>query len=57
MTGFLIVIGLFVAVVIVMGVRYDLRQRGIRSRGGSGSTHGRFRLDNQTRADKWGGPS
>ena len=54
MTGFLIVVGLFLVAVFVMGIRHDKRQRGIgseprRAKGGP-------RLDNQTRADKWGGP-
>ncbi len=54
MTGFLIAIGLFLAVVIFMGIRYDRRQRSM------GFVPGRAksdtRLDNQTRADQWGGP-
>ena len=54
MTGFLIDIGLFVVVVIVVGIRYDRRQRRMGSdvRRATGSA----RLDHQTRADKWGGP-
>ena len=54
MTGFLIVIGLFFVAVIVVGIRYDRRQRGILSE--SRRAKGSLRLDNQTRADKWGGP-
>ena len=54
MTGFLIAIGLFLVAVIVLGIRYDRRHRGIGSepRRATGSP----RLDHQTRADKWGGP-
>lgn len=54
MTGFLIAIGLFLAVVIVMGIRYDRRHRSMGSV--SGRAKGSARLDNQTRADQWGGP-
>jgi hypothetical protein len=55
MTGFFIAIGLFLAVVLVIGIRHDRRQRGLGSMSGTG-TSDRTRLDNQTRADKWGGP-
>jgi hypothetical protein len=54
MTGFLIVIGLFLLLVLVMGVRHDRRQRRMGAVPGTGS--GRVRLENQTRADEWGGP-
>lgn len=56
MTGFLIAIGLFLAVFIVMGIRYDRRQRRMRSGSGTLRANGRTRLDNQTKADEWGGP-
>lgn len=54
MTGFLIVVGLFLMAVVVVGIRYDRRHRGIGSE--SGRAKGSPRLDNQTRADRWGGP-
>ena len=55
MTIFFIALGLFVAAVVWMGIRYDRRQRalgagaGVRSRGHS-------RIEAQTKADEWGGP-
>ncbi len=55
MTGFLIAVGLFVAVVVVMGIRSDRRRRGMGAESGRAKS-GRTRLDNQTQADKWGGP-
>ena len=55
MTGFWIALGLFIVFVLVVGIRYDRRQRGMRSTGG-GSDAKRLRLDQQTKADKWGGP-
>jgi hypothetical protein len=55
MTGLFIVIGLFLAVVILIGLRHDRRQRGMGSTSGK-ATGGRTRLENQTQADKWGGP-
>ncbi len=54
MTGFLIVFGLFLIAVAVVGIRHDRRHRGIGS--GSRRAKGSPRLDNQTRADRWGGP-
>lgn len=54
MTGFFVVLALFVVVVLVMGVRHDRRQRGISEVGVHKKTN--TRLDNQTRADEWGGP-
>ena len=54
MTGFWIALGVFIVFVIVMGIRFDRRQRGLR---GTGAREpGGTRSDNQTRADKWGGP-
>lgn len=55
MGAWLIVIRLFLLAVIVMGIRYDRRQRRMRLESGR-PTSGRLRLDNQTRADKWGAP-
>jgi hypothetical protein len=55
MTGFFIAVGLFLAVVLVIGIRHDRRQRRLGPTSGTG-TSGRTRLDNQTQADKWGGP-
>lgn len=54
MTGLFIAIGLFIAVVLVIGLLHDRRQRGMGSTSGKG-TGGRTRLENQTQADKWGG--
>lgn len=58
MTGLLIAVGLFLAVVVVIAIRHDRRQRGMgRSfgKGNGGSAH-RTRVENQYRAGKWGGP-
>ena len=52
MTGFLIALGVFIAVVVVMGIRHDRRQRGLTG-WSDGRKAGNTRLDNQTRADKW----
>ena len=56
MTGFWIALAVFIAFVLVMGIRYDRRQRGMRGTGGGGSGGKRLRLEHQTKADKWGGP-
>jgi hypothetical protein len=53
MAVFFTVVGLFVLAVLVMGFRFDRRQRSIRgSRAGKASSSPR--LENQTRGDKWG---
>ncbi len=54
MTGSLIAVGLFLVAVILVGIRYDWRHRGTGSE--SRRVSGSPRLDEQTRADKWGGP-
>jgi hypothetical protein len=54
MPGFLIAIGLLLLVVLVVGIRYDRRQRRMGS--GNARTKGNARIENQTRADQWGGP-
>ena len=56
MTGLWIALGLFIVFVLVIGIRYDRRQRGMRGTGGGGPDGKRLRLDQQTKADKWGGP-
>ncbi len=55
MTGFFIVIGLFLVIAVAMGIRYDRRQRRLGHQSGS-ATFGRIRLDSHTQADEWGGP-
>lgn len=52
MTGFLIVVSLFLMAVVVVGIRYDRRHRGIGSE--SRRAKGSPRLDNQTRARQVG---
>jgi Na+/proline symporter len=52
MTGLFIALGVFIAFVLVMGIRADRRNRDLRGTGGRGSP----RLENQTKADEWGGP-
>jgi len=55
MTGFFIAIGLFIAVVVVMGVRHDRRQRKMHLQSSNGdSARARWNIQNQ--ADTWGGP-
>ena len=54
MTGFWIALAVFIAFVLVMGIRYDRRQRGMLGTGGRAS--GGKRIDHQTKADEWGGP-
>ena len=58
MTALLIAIGLFLAVVAVIALRHDRRQRGMgpTSGNGSGGSAHRTRVENQYQADKWGGP-
>jgi hypothetical protein len=53
-TGVLIVIGVFIALVLVMGVRHDRRQRGMTKSPDGRRQRGGTRLENQTRADEWG---
>jgi len=54
MTGLWIALGVFIVVVLVIGIRFDRRQRGMRGTGG-GEPGGK-RIDHQTKADEWGGP-
>jgi hypothetical protein len=54
MTGFWIALAVFIAFVLVTGLRSDRRQRGMRGMGGGAS--GAKRIDHQTKADEWGGP-
>jgi hypothetical protein len=53
MTTFFIVIGVFIAVVVVLGIRFDRRQRGLGAVR-SGKRSDSPRMDNQTRGDRWG---
>jgi hypothetical protein len=50
------ILGLVVVVVLLLGLRYDRKQRRLRLGDSGGSSHGSIRLEEQTRADKWGGP-
>ncbi len=56
MTGFFIAIGVALAVAVVVSLRHDRRQRGLRSGSVSGRALRRARRDNQTRAHGWGSP-
>jgi len=55
MTGFFIAIGLFIALVVVMGVRHDRRQRKMHLQSSNGDS-ARARGNIQHQADTWGGP-
>lgn len=52
MTGFWIALAVFIVFVLVMGIRSDRRQRGMRGTG-PGATPAK-RIDHQTKADEWG---
>ncbi len=56
MTGFFILLGVFMLLVVVMGVRHDRRQRSLRAPGTTRTSARQRRLENHTRADRWGGP-
>lgn len=53
MTTLLIVVGLFVGAVLVMGLRYDRKQRAMGASGGMGTSMRSTRLDNQTKVGEW----
>lgn len=53
MTIFLIVLGVFVGAVLVMGLRYDRKQRAMGASGGMGKSMRSTRLDNQTKVGEW----
>jgi hypothetical protein len=52
----MLIVGLVVVVVLLLGLRYDRKQRRLRLGDSGGSRQGNVRLEEQTRADEWGGP-
>lgn len=54
MTIFLVVVGVIVLSVLVLGVRYDRKQRRIGAASGLSKSMRSTRLDNQTQVGKWG---
>ena len=54
MTTLLIVVGLFVGVALVLGLRYDRKQRAMGAAGGLGKSMRSTRVDNQGKVGEWG---
>ena len=54
MTTVFVVVGLLVAAALVLGLRYDRKQRALGAAGGMGKSMRSTRLDNQGKVGEWG---